>query len=81
MIRFLLIVAAFSVLIIVGIVVALSAPMPMIPYSQPAGPMTGLGGPMIPGNVGSGSAPVTHALLANTGQPIYSVGTTAILVQ
>jgi hypothetical protein len=59
-------------------------PMPMVPYSQPGGPMLGLGGPMIPGNAGGGSGPTpptSNALLANTGQPIYSVGTTPILVQ
>lgn len=32
--------------------------MPMLPYKQQAGPMLpGLGGPMIPGNVGGGSPP------------------------
>jgi hypothetical protein len=38
--------------------------MPMIPYTQPAGPMLGLGGPMIPGNVGgSGPPPISGKLL------------------
>jgi len=80
MTRLVFLVAALS--IAVGIAAAFARPMPMIPYSQPAGPMTGLGGPMIPGNVGSsGPPPTSFPLLANTGQPIYSVGTTPILVQ
>jgi len=36
---------------------ALARQMPMIPYSQPSGSMLGLGGPMIPGNIGGGSPP------------------------
>jgi hypothetical protein len=82
------IVAAIIVLtIVVGIAAAFAQvgqPMPMVPYSQPGGSMLGLGGPMIPGNAGGGSGPTpptSNALLANTGQPIYSVGTTPILVQ
>lgn len=54
-----------AMIVILGaIAVALARPMPMIPYSQPAGPMTGLGGPMIPGNVGgSGPPPISGKLL------------------
>ena len=39
--------------------------------------MTGVG----PGSFGGGGGGTGHDLLANTGQPIYSTGTTPILVQ
>ena len=58
MIRFALIIAAAFVVIIFGVIVALArGPMPMIPFTQPGGSMTGPGGPMIPGNVGGGGPP------------------------
>jgi len=58
MMRLTLTIVALS--IAVGIAAAfaqLGQPMPMIPYSQPAGSMLNLGGPMIPGNAGGGSGP------------------------
>jgi|FreactTroBogLake_1042271.scaffolds.fasta_scaffold93431_1 hypothetical protein len=52
MIRFLLIVAACFVLIVLGVIVALARVMPMIPYPTAGAPMVGLGGPMVPGTTG-----------------------------
>ena len=52
MIRLLLIVAAVSVIIVFGVIVALARVMPMIPYPTAGAPMVGLGGPMVPGTTG-----------------------------
>jgi hypothetical protein len=52
MIRFLLIVAACFVLIVLGMIVALARQMPMIPYPTAGAPMVGIGGPMVPGTTG-----------------------------
>ena len=52
-------------------------PMPMVPYGQPSGPMLGLGGPMIPGNVGGLTPQAPACIEYDVGACLlYQAGTT-----
>ena len=79
-----------GIMIAAGLALAVAAalaqpllPMPMVPYTQPSGPMSGLGGPMMTNSVaGGGSTPCSgNAFLVQVGVRLLANAGSTLCVQ